>query len=289
MKRLIFPLIISLVAISWTCPKKVGGIYRYFCGEKENYKIWIIDGNIVRQKIYKEFLYGGNEQRYIFNPKGEIWIDNAISCEEFDLTVAHELNERHLMAKFGWTYEAAHDSSLSLEQVIRHKNLEICTAHEASLKKVSVLDSYNKKEIRNLPDSIRLENIYRVPEGTRGGISVWVVDGYLVRKNFYPDFGFSGNDLAYHFIPPKEIWIDGQVSCEETEYSVALEMKERQLMAEDKSYSDAYEEAVQMVQQQRKSMESLVKSHFRVAIPDSLERDAGVIDPDEREFSKQLY
>jgi hypothetical protein len=289
MKRIALFIIIGLTAISCICPKKIGGIYRYFWGEKENYKIWIIDGNRVRQKIYKEFLYGGNEQRYIFNPKGEIWIDNAISCEEFDLTVAHELNERHLMAKFGWTYEAAHDSSLSLEQVIRHKNLEICTAHEASLKKVSVLDAYNKKEIRNLPDSIKLQNIYRIPEGTREGISIWVVDGYLVRKNFYPDFGFSGNDLAYHFIPSKEIWIDGQVSCEETEYSIALEMKERQLMTAGESYSDAYEDAVQMVQEQRKSMESLLKSHFKIAIPDSLERDAGVIDPNEKELSLPLY
>jgi hypothetical protein len=289
MNKFIFFIIISLTAISWTCPKKIGGIYRYFYGEKQNYKIWIIDGNRVRQKIYKEFLYGGNEQRYIYNPKGEIWIDNAISCEEFDLTVAHELNERHLMAKFGWTYETAHDSSLSLEQVIRHKNQEICTAHEGSLKKVSVLDSYNKKEIRNLPDSIKLQNIYRVPEGIRDGISIWVVDGYMVRKNFYPDFGFSGNDLVYRFIPPKEIWIDGQVSCEETEYSIALEMKERQLMTEGKTYSDAYEDAVQIIRNQRESMERLVKSHFKIAIPDSLERDAGVIDLNEKEFSLKLY
>jgi hypothetical protein len=289
MKKIVLFIIISLLALTCTCPEKVGGIYRYFCGEKEGYKIWIIDGNRVRQKIYKEFLYGGNEQRYIFNPKGEIWIDNAISCEEFDLTVAHELNERHLMAKFGWTYETAHDSSLSLEQVIRHKNQEICTAHEASLKKVSVLDSYNKKEIRNLPDSIKLQNIYRVPEGIRDGISIWIVDGYMVRKNFYPDFGFSGNDMAYQFIPPKEIWIDGQVSCEETEYSIALEMKERQLMTEGKTYSDAYEDAVQMIQYQRESMENLVKSRGKIAIPDSLDRDAGVIDPDEKEFSYRLY
>jgi hypothetical protein len=289
MKKIILFIIISLVAISCKFPNKVGGIYRYYCGVMGNYNIWIIDGNVVRQKIYKEFLYGGNEQRYIFNQSGEIWIDNAISCEEFDLTVAHELNERHLMAKYGWTYEEAHDSSLMLEQVIRHKNQEICAAHEASLKKVSVLDSYNIKEIKNLPDSIKLENIYRVPEGTREGISIWVVDGYMIRKNIYPDFGFSGNDLAYHFIPPREIWIDGQVSCEETEYSIALEMKERQLMTEGISYSDAYEAAVQMVQQQRESMERFVKSHPKVVIPDSLDRDAGVIDPNEKELSLPKY
>ncbi len=284
-KPLATVLLVSLVSTGLISPRKTGGIYRYFCGEKDNFKIWIIDGNRVRQKIYKEFLYGGNEQRYIFNPKGEIWIDNAISCEEYDLTVAHELNERHLMAKFGWTYEAAHDSSLSLEQVIRRRNQEICSAHEASLKKVSVLDSYNKKEIRGLPDSIKLVDIYRVPEGVRNGLTIWVVDGYMIRKKFYPDFGFSGNDLAYHFIPSGEIWIDGQVSCEETEYSIALEMKERQLMTEGKSYSDAYEDAVQMVQKQRSVMEKLVKSHPRVVIPDSLERDSGIIDPAEKDFT----
>jgi hypothetical protein len=281
MKRIIFFLMISLITLSWTSHKKVGGIYRYFWGKNGNYSIWIIDGNGVRQKIYQEWLYGGNEQRYIFNPKGEIWIDNAISSEEFDLTVAHELNERHLMAKYGWTYQTSHDSSLRLELVIRHKNEEICHAHEASLKKVGVTDPYDIKEIRYIQDSIQLQNIYRIPMGIRDGVSIWVVDGYLVRKNIYPDFGFSGNDLAYHFIPSKEIWIDGQVSCEETEYSVSLEMMERKLMVEGKTYSDAYEAAVQMVRQKRESMENIVKSHYKLAIPDSLSRDAGVIDPDE--------
>ena len=284
MKKIVLLIIVSLLAISWTCPKKVKGIYRYYYGKIDKYEVWIINGSTVRQKIYKEFLYGGNEQRYVYNPQGEIWVDNAISCEEFDLTVAHELNERHLMAKFGWTYEVAHDSSLMLEQMIRHRNQGICEAHEASLKKVPVLDSYNKKEIPNIPDSIRLQNVYRMPEGKREGISIWIVDGYLIRKNFYPDFGFSGNDLAYHFIPPKEIWIDGQVSCEETEYSIALEMKERQLMAEGKSYDDAYEDAAAMVQKQRAEMEKMAKSHFKIAIPDSLDRDQGVTDPNEGEL-----
>jgi hypothetical protein len=282
MKKNLLFIIVCLINIGCTDNKRISDVYRYFWGKKDNYGIWIVDGNVVRQKIYKEFLYGGNEQRYIFNPKGEIWIDNAISSEEFDLTLAHELNERHLMAKFGWTYQAAHDSSLSLEQTIRHKNEEICLAHEASIKKVAVTDSYNIKEIKNIPDSIQLQNIYRIPMGTRNDVSIWVVDGYLIRKNIYPDFGFSGNDMAYHFIPSKEIWIDGQVSGEETEYSIALEMMERKLMAEGKTYSDAYEDAVQMVQNQRKSMEKLVKSHFKIAIPDSLERDAGVIDSNEK-------
>jgi hypothetical protein len=281
-KKIASFLVMTLIVTSCINHKKIGGIYRYFWGKKDNYNIWIVDGDLIREKIYKEWLYGGNEQRYVFNPKGEIWIDNDISSEEFDLTVAHELNERHLMAKFGWTYQAAHDSSLSLEQTIRHKNEVICCSHEASLKEVGSTDSYNIKEIRHMPDSIRLENVYRVPVGEREGILIWVVDGYLVRKNIYPDFGDSGNDLTYHFIPSKEIWIDGQVSCEETEYSILLELTERKLMEEGKSYSDAYESAVQIVQDQRTRMESLARSHFKIAIPDSLSRDTGIIDPNEK-------
>jgi hypothetical protein len=282
MKQVIMILLICLLAAACADNKKVGDVYRYYNGKQNNYDIWIVDGNVVRLKIFSSFLYGGNEQRYPFNPKGEIWIDNAISCEEFGLTLAHELNERHLMAKFGWTYLAAHDSSLSLEQTIRHSNDEVCSAHEASLKKVAVTDYGNIKEIRGIPDSIQLQNIYRVPLGTREGITIWIVDGYMVRKNIYPDFGFSGNDISYHFIPAKEIWIDGQVSCEETEYSITTEMNERKLMVEGKSYDDAYSDAIDITQMNRQNMVKLAKSHFRLAIPDSLTMYKGTIDPLEK-------
>ena len=282
MKKAIFVLIISLTILSCNRNEKVDGVYRYYMGKENNYNIWIVDGNQVRLKVFSSFLYGGNEQRYPFNPKGEIWIDNAISCEEYYLTLAHELNERHLMAKFGWQYITAHDSSLSLEQVIRHTNEDACRGHEAFLKKVSATDYSNIKEIKGMADSIQLENIYRIPMGSREGISIWIVDGYMVRKNVYPDFGFSGNDLSYHFIPDKEIWIDGEVSCDETEYSIATELMERELMVKGKSYDDAYSDAIDLTQANRGKMKKLADSHFKIAIPDSLTMYAGTIDTSEK-------
>lgn len=282
MKKLILILFVSLIILSCDNNGKVDGVYRFYTGKEQNYDIWIVDGNQVRLKIFSSFLYGGNEQRYPFNPKGEIWIDNAISCEEYYLTLAHELNERHLMAKFGWKYITAHDSSLSLEQTIRRTNEELCRAHEASLKKVSATDYSNIKEIRGIPDSIQIQDIYRVPMGKREGIDIWIVDGYMVRKNIYPDFGFSGNDLSCHFIPPKEIWIDGQVSCNETEYSIATELKERNLIEAGKSYDDAYSDAIDITLKLREEMVKLARSHFRIAIPDSITRYAGTIDPQEK-------
>jgi hypothetical protein len=279
MKKLLS--IIALAILLASCSTRVDKVYRYYMGRSGNYDIWIIDGNQVRRKIFSSFLYGGNEQRYPFNPKGEIWIDNAISCEEYYLTLAHELNERHLMARFGWTYYASHDSSLSLEQVIRHRNEEICRAHEDSLNKVSVLDYQNVKEIKTISDSIRLENIYRVPAGERDGLKIWIVDGYAVRKNIYPDFGFSGNDLAYHFIPPNEIWIDGQVSCEETEYSINTELNIRKEMAAGKFFDDAWSDAIDLTQAKRQKMYELAMGHFKISIPDSITMYSGTIDGSE--------
>jgi hypothetical protein len=266
------------------CREKEGipGIYRYYWGTKNGYKVWIVDGYKVRHRIYNSFLYGGNEQRYPFNPKGEIWIDNALSCEEFEMTLIHELNERHLMAKFGWTYQEAHDSSLRLEVKTRRRYDAICRAHEASLGKEPVTDHDNIKEIKDIPDSIHLQNIYRLPVGMREGIMVWIVDGYLVRKNIYPDFGFSANNLSCRFIPPKEIWIDGQISCEETEYSIAIELMERTGMSKGKSYSDAYEDAITENTRQRDRMSLLISRHPPVYLPDTLTRDKGILDKNEK-------
>jgi hypothetical protein len=280
--RFLIIVIISFLFAGCKRQETVPQIYRYYSGLRNGFDVWIIDGYKVRQKIYKEFLYGGNGQRYCYVPPREIWIDNAISCEEFELTFAHEVNERHLMARYGWTYDKSHDSSLALEVVMRHKYDSICRRHEANLPAVSPTDWTNRKEIRILADSLRLTSIYRIPVGVREGVAVWIVDGYLVRKNVFPDFGFSGNDLVYHFIPAKEIWIDGQVSCEEMEYSIATELMERKLMQQGKSYSDAYEAAVEKIRTLRDQMDIRIRNHAPLVIPDTLQRDSGAIDPSEK-------
>jgi len=279
--RFRFLLIISIsLSFLYGCREKesIPGVYRYYWGKRNGYDVWVVDGYKVRHKIYNSFLYGGNEQRYPFTPKGEIWIDNALSCEEFEMTLIHELNERHLMAAFGWTYLKAHDSSLQLEVKTRRNYEMICRAHETSKGRVGVTDHDNIKEIKDIPDSIFLQNIYRLPVGTRDGISIWIVDGYLVRKNIFPDFGFSGNDLSCHFIPKNEIWIDGQISCEETEYSIATEMMERKEMLKGKTYSDAYEDAISDNTLKRNKMSLLISKHPPLILPDTITRDKGIVE-----------
>lgn len=263
--------------ISCKDQQTIEGIYRYYWGEKGGYSVWIVDGYKVRSDIYREFLYGGNEQRYLFNPKGEIWIDHAVSSEEFELTLAHELNERSLMAKFGWTYEKAHDSSLMLELKMRKKYDSVCRHHEASLHKVCPEDATKEREIPGIADSVTISGIYRIPLGSREGIAIWVVDGYKVRAQIFPDFGLSGNDMAYHFIPSKEIWIDGQISSEETELSIKTELLERRLMAAGRSYGAAYDSAINLNSKLRKNMQKIINAHPPLRVPAILVRDTGVM------------
>jgi hypothetical protein len=254
---------------------KVSGVYRVLNEKRDGFAIWIVDGAAIRQDIYHEFVYGGNEQRYLFVPKGEIWIDNAISVEEYEYTVAHELNERKLMAKFGYTYAVAHDSSLQLELKMRKMNSKISKSHEKLLAKVSPTDCDGYKEIYGIEDSIEIKNIYLQPLGKRDSISIWVVDGSAVRRYLFPDFGFSGNDLAYHFIPNKEIWIDAQISCEETEFSIQCEMEERYRLSKGQVYDDAYENALMQTLELRKSKKNEASRKAAIILPKDLDRDTG--------------
>lgn len=258
--------------------RRVEGIYHLHMGTKDGCDLWIVDGSEVRREIYPEFLYGGNSQRYRFIPIHEIWIDNAVAAEEYGYTVAHELRERELMARKGESYNAAHNSALAVERQMRQFDDSSARAHEVGAALVSPTDCDGVKEIMELPDSISLRNIYREPLGKRGDISVWVVDGAVVRRDIYPDFGLSANDLACHFIPPKEIWIDGQISCEETEFSIATELYERELMAKGKSYDDAYDQAVSIIAVFRKRASEEAGQKPAIVIPEVLDRDVGTGD-----------
>lgn len=283
-KVIILPLLL-LSVLFFSCNKKEftenkqlqeQGVYRYYSGEKDGFKIWIVDGASIRKNIFNEFIYGGNDQRYPFVPVNEIWIDNSISAEEYETTLAHEICERNLMQKYGMTYFDAHDSSLMLELGMRLEFKKKSLTHEAELPLVAPVDFDSTQEIEDLPDLIKLKNIYRIPLREINGIKIWVVDGFAVRRDIYPDFGFSGNDMAYYFIPGNEIWIDGAISCEETEYSIALELKEREEMKKGKGYDDAYLEAVKLVDNLRIKNRNYVKLQKPVEKTIPPVRDTGI-------------
>lgn len=106
---------------------------------KNKIKIWIVNGEIIRNLFFSEFTEGGNDQIYSFVPKGEIWLDDDLSPKEIKFVLLHEIHERNLMAK-GWSYDegkrAAHFSASRIEHFCRKYPQFTEAKIEAELKKI---------------------------------------------------------------------------------------------------------------------------------------------------------
>lgn len=102
-------------------------------------KVWIVNGEIIRDLFFSEFTEGGNDQIYSFVPKGEIWLDDDLSPKEIKFVLLHEIHERNLMAK-GWSYDegkrAAHFSASRIEHFCRKYPQFTEAKIEAELKKI---------------------------------------------------------------------------------------------------------------------------------------------------------
>lgn len=97
----------------------------------ENLKVWIVNGELVRDLFFLDFTEGGHDKVYNFIPKNEIWIDDDLGLAERKFVFLHELHERNLMSK-GMDYDNAHKSSSKIEYYCRkHPNkLDKCLRKE---------------------------------------------------------------------------------------------------------------------------------------------------------------
>lgn len=221
----------------------LSGLYRARLGRREGQGIWIVDGFKVVRDLYPPFVMGGNDQRYRFNPDDDIWIDNRIGVEELGYTIAHELIERRLMLEKGMTYDKAHNQGLALEKEMRE-------THRLSV----------ERHAKRVGGSLR--SFYRMPYGrSRGGVSVFIVDGPLVRRDLDGDFCFGANDLAADYVPAGEIWLDSAMSCEHAYYALLHQREERRRLASGMPWDDAYESALALRIAEQNRQEILALRH----------------------------
>ncbi len=94
-------------------------------------KVWLVNGELVRDKFFIDFTEGGHDLVYHFVPKNEVWIDSDLNPREMKFVLLHELHERNLMAKelksrivpstkLYQIYSRAHHSASNLEYFYRH-------------------------------------------------------------------------------------------------------------------------------------------------------------------------
>jgi hypothetical protein len=82
--------------------------------------------------------------------------------------------------------------------------------------------------------------------GHLGRVAVWLVDGDDVKVRYRMDFFDGGHDLVYHWIPKRQIWIDGTDQSHEWPFNLYHEAHERRLMEGGASYDRAHADATRI-------------------------------------------
>lgn len=95
-----------------------GTLRRYQLPDYWGYKVFIVNGKLVRDMIDIEFSLGGNGLRYEYIPKEELWLDDVLVREERPAILRHEAVEADLMRQ-GMSYEQAHEHANVAEKKVR--------------------------------------------------------------------------------------------------------------------------------------------------------------------------
>jgi hypothetical protein len=189
--------------------------------ERGKIAVWVVDGVYIRGKIDEEFTNFGQHYRFPFIPENEFWIDKEAQHDEHRFFIDHLLVEHRLM-KEGMPYEKAIVQADLTERAERRRagDMRKMTRGGALPAGQDVHERLWKK----------LEN----------GVSVFIVNGRLVRSAFDIDYTAGGHDYVYEFVPQNEVWIDDAIVETERPYVLLHELHERNLMAKGWPYSKAH-------------------------------------------------
>ena len=102
-----------------------------FLGKHGNCPIYLINGNIVKTKMWPDFVEGGNDEVYgtshgeiaKFMPDNHIWVDAEINSDAIPYILFHELIERYMMFTYHYNYEQAHEVADTHEMQMRKDKL----------------------------------------------------------------------------------------------------------------------------------------------------------------------
>ncbi|MEK6932240.1 MAG: hypothetical protein AABW56_00390 [Nanoarchaeota archaeon] len=86
----------------------------------KNLKVFVVNGELIRDNVDIDFVMGGNGARYLYIPINEIWVESKYKKELKDILL-HEYSELNLMKK-GYNYEKAHDLASIKELKLRTKS-----------------------------------------------------------------------------------------------------------------------------------------------------------------------
>lgn len=92
-------------------------------GKLGEFKLFLVDGEYVRNHVDIDFVAGGNPARYAYCPKNELWVEEIYETEQDHIDIVasalHEYYECMLMSEDSLTYNKAHGTAAKLEKKFR--------------------------------------------------------------------------------------------------------------------------------------------------------------------------
>jgi hypothetical protein len=193
--------------------------------QRGDFQVWIVDGAYIRGHTDEEFTNFGQHYRYPYIPDKEFWIDREAEHDEHQFFIDHLLVEHELMAK-GMSYGDALTKADAVERKVRRRSGDVLkVTHQG----------------QSLPDPVIVEE--RLWKKLESGLSVWIVNGRLVRSVFDIDFTAGGHDHVYEFVPHATVWIDDAIEELERAFVLLHELHERNQMEKGMPYSQAHAES----------------------------------------------
>jgi hypothetical protein len=177
--------------------------------------VWIVDGQYIREEIDEEFTNFGQHYAFSYIPINEFWIDKENCPGEEHYFIEHMLVENRLMAE-GKSYNFARSKGKLAEKKERFKS--------KLMKEVIRLIKSKKMTVRKIHKKLLHKT---------NSVSIWLVNGELVRGLFFTDFTEGGHDKVYPYIPKGEVWIDDDVTPDERNFVLLHALHERNLMAKN--------------------------------------------------------
>jgi hypothetical protein len=200
--------------------------------------IWLVDGAYVRTQLNVDFCNFGQHTDFDFIPTNEFWIDEERHPDEWPFFIDHMAAEHRALGRGTAARDAAQKGVLA-ERAAREKS--------GDLKRVL--------SETGLPDPAKVH--LELWKKLENGVSVWMVNGRLVRSVFDLDFTLGGHDHVYEFVPADEVWIDNDASDAERPYILIHELFERNRMKTGWDYTRAHTAASKIEIRYRKHPDEL--------------------------------
>jgi Putative phage serine protease XkdF/ParB-like nuclease domain len=81
-------------------------------------EVFLVDGEVVRDRLTPDWVYGGHDLVYRFIPKGQVWLERDLDDAERPVMLLHELWERGEMLA-GAPFTVAHRDANDIERIAR--------------------------------------------------------------------------------------------------------------------------------------------------------------------------